>query len=259
MDGHNIVRRIYEANTESDTPDKAEAALRHALSSVKKLLATHNPTHVLPAFEFGGGTWRHALYPKYRENKDPMPADLSARLPEFYKKLSAIGLTVVSVPDVDAADVIATAVLRWLGECRGEAIIASSNKYLHALIAQDAMVWDHFKSEWHDRQWVENKFGVPPELLTDLLALMGNASDNIPGVSTVGVKTAAKLLHAYGSLDGVMAGAGILKNTLGGNLRKDRELAFLSRKLGELKTDVRMGVSWKMLAFSEKHDGIQNT
>lgn len=249
IDGLNIVRRVYEASTDPDTPDKAEAALRHSLSSFRKLLMTHEPTHVLCAFDFGGHTWRHDLYPKYRENRTPMPADLKQRLPDFFAQLAAIGVAVVSVPEVEADDVIGTAVLRWLGEGRGDAIIASTDKDLHVLIAQGALLWDHFKGEWHDRKWVEQKFGVPPELLAELLALAGDASDGIPGVSKVGVKTAARLLQSYGSLERVLAGAGILKTPLGERLRKDRELLNVSRQLVALKTDVHMGVTWNKLAF----------
>ncbi len=249
IDGLNIVRRVYEANPDPDPEGKAEAALRHSLSSFRKLLLAHQPTHVLSAFDFGGPTWRHDLYPHYREKREPMPAALKERLPGFHDTLSALGLTVVSLPEVEADDVIATAVLRWLGEGRGEAIIASTDKDLHVLIAQGALLWDHFKNEWHDRAWVEKKFGVPPEMLMDLFALMGDVADGIPGVSKIGVKTGAKLMRGYGSLDAVMGGAGILKGPLGERLRKERDMAYLSRKLVELKTDVRMGVTWKMLAF----------
>jgi len=250
IDGLNIVRRVYEANAEEpDSPSKADAALRHSLSSFRRLLVAHQPTHVLAAFDFGGHTWRHDLYAKYRETRTPMPEVLRDSLPAFYDQLSDFGMKVVSIPGVEADDVIGTAVLRWLLESRGEAIIASTDKDLHGLIAQGAMVWDHFKGEWHDRKWVEEKFGVPPEMLPELLALTGDASDNIPGVSKVGIKTAAKLLLAYGSLDGVMAGAGILKTPIGERLRKERGLLDVSRKLVELKTDVVMGVTWKMLAF----------
>ncbi len=247
IDGLNIVRRVYEANPEPDSSEKASTALRHSLSSFKKLLAIHEPTHVLAAFDFGGHTWRHDLYEKYREKRQPMPAVLKERLPAFYENLSAVGLTVVSVPEVEADDVINTAIMRWLTEGRGDAIVASTDKDLLVLIAHGALIWDHFKGDWHDRAWVVKKFGVEPEMLADLLALMGDASDDIPGVSKIGVKTAAKLLRAYGSLDAVMAGAGILRDTLGEKLRKDADLARLSRKLVELKSDVRIGVSWKML------------
>ncbi|MBB3119852.1 5'-3' exonuclease [Pseudoduganella violacea] len=251
IDGLNIVRRVYEASPEPDSAEKAEIALRHALSSFRNLITDHRPSHVLPAFDFGGATWRHALYAGYREGRDPMPAPLRAALPQFYAKLQGIGLCPVSLPDVEADDVIGTVVLRWLGEGRGEAIVASTDKDLHCLIDNGALLWDHFKSEWHDHDWVERKWGVSAAQLPDLLALMGDATDSIPGVSKVGAKTAAKLLRTYGSLDAIMAGAGILKDTLGETLRKERDMLYLSRQLVQLKTDVRIGVSWNMLAWEQ--------
>jgi protein Xni len=249
IDGLNIVRRVYEASPEPDSDLKAGIALRHAFSSFRKLLETHAPTHVLAAFDHGGETWRHALYPRYREHRDPMPSELRAALPEFQARLQTAGVPVVVIPEVEADDVLATCVMRWLGENRGEAIVATTDKDLHVLVAHGALVWDHFKNEWHDDAWVRNKFGVAPELLHDLLALMGDATDGVPGVSKIGMKTAARLLNAYGSLDAVMAGAGILKTPLGERLRAERDILYLSRQLVELKTDVRLGVTWKMLAY----------
>ena len=249
IDGLNIVRRVYEASPDEDSPEKAETALRHALSSFRRLLETHSPTHVLAAFDFGGPTWRHALYPRYREQRAPMPSCLRAALPAFHDKLHAAGLHILMLPEVEADDVIGTGVLRWLAEGRGEAIVATTDKDLHGLIAQGALVWDHFKGDWHDDAWVRSKFGVPPELLVDLLALMGDVTDGVPGVSKVGMKTAAKLLNAYGDLDGVMAGAGILKTPIGERLRAERDILYLSRDLVRLKSDVHLGVTWKMLAF----------
>jgi protein Xni len=252
IDGLNIVRRVYQASVEPDTGDSAQAAdiaLRHALSSFRNLLSAHLPTHVLAAFDVAGPTWRHALYPRYREGRTPMPDVLRERLPDFYLKLFDLGLHVVQIAAVEADDVIATTVLRWLHERRGAAIVASTDKDLHCLAADGALLWDPFKKEYHDPAWVENKFGVPPAMLPDLLALMGDASDAIPGVSKVGMKTAAKLLRAYGSLDAVMAGAGILAGPLGERLRNERDMLYLSRKLVQLKTDVHLGVTWNMLAW----------
>lgn len=249
IDGLNIVRRVYEASPEPDSDVKADIALRHALSSFRHLINGHEPSHVLPAFDFGGRTWRHDLYEGYREGRAPMPEPLRAALPGFYASLEKIGLQPVSLPGVEADDVIGTAVMRWLHEGRGAAVVASTDKDLHCLIADGALVWDHFKGEWHDAAWVENKWGVPPEQLPDLLALMGDATDSIPGVSRVGQKTAARLLRTYGTLDAIMAGAGILKDTLGETLRKERDMLYLSRQLVQLKTDVKVGVSWNMLAW----------
>jgi 5'-3' exonuclease len=247
IDGLNIVRRVYEANPDPESPAKADAAVRNSFSSFRRLLDNHCPTHVLPAFDFGGRTWRNDIYPPYRQNRKPMPSVLKDRLPDFYDMLSRLNLHVVSIEGVEADDVIATVVLRWLSEGRGDAIVASTDKDLHALLMLGAHVWDPFKSEWHDRKWVEKKFGVPPEMLTDLLAIAGDASDNIPGIEKIGIKTAAKLLMAYTHLEGVMAGAGILLNPQGLKLRAGRDSAFLSRELVKLKTDVVVGVTWKML------------
>ncbi|WP_426190042.1 5'-3' exonuclease [Massilia sp. DWR3-1-1] len=250
IDGLNIVRRVYEASPEPDSHEKAALALRHALSSFRRLLEAHDPSHVLVAFDHGGPTWRHALYPRYREQRAPMPAFLRDALPDFHAKLAASGIRVVCVPEVEADDVIGTGVLRWLAEGRGEAIVASTDKDLHCLIASGALVWDHFKGEWHDDAWVRKRFGVAPELLPDLLALMGDVTDGVPGVSKVGMKTAAKLLNAYGDVDAVLAGAGILKTPLGERLRAERTILMLSRQLVRLKTDVQLGVTWNMLALA---------
>ncbi|NNG25083.1 5'-3' exonuclease [Telluria aromaticivorans] len=252
IDGLNIVRRVYEASPEPDSDLKASIALRHAFSSFRILLETHAPTHVLAAFDHGGTTWRHALYPRYRENRAPMPGYLREALPEFHERLRQAGLHVLMLPEVEADDVIATGVMRWLQEGRGEAIVATTDKDLHVLVAHGALVWDHFKNEWHDDAWVRQRFGVAPELLHDLLALMGDPTDGVPGVSKIGMKTAARLLNAYGSLEAVVAGAGILKTPLGERLRAEREILQVSRQLVELKRDVRLGVTWNMLAY-ESH------
>jgi DNA polymerase-1 len=250
IDGLNILRRVFEANPETDLRQKAELATRNTLSSFRRLLSAHAPTHVLPAFDAGGHTWRHALYPAYRANRAPMPSELHDRLPEFFGALQNMGLHVVSVPAVEADDVIATAVLRWLSEGRGDVIVASTDKELHVLIEHGALVWDHFKSEWHDAAWVEEKFGVSPAQLVDYLALTGDATDGVPGVTKIGSKKAAHLLRAYGTLDGVMAGAGILQDALGQKLRREKAQAYLSRELVRLKSDVTLGVTWKTLAFT---------
>jgi protein Xni len=91
IDGLNIVRRVYEASPQPDSAEKAEIALRHALSSFRKLLGAHQPSHVLAAFDFGGPTWRHAIYPRYREQRAPMPSFLRDALPGFHRKLEGEG------------------------------------------------------------------------------------------------------------------------------------------------------------------------
>jgi DNA polymerase-1 len=250
VDGWNIVRRLYEASDESGEAARVERTVRYALSTFSKLLACHRPTHVLAAFDAAAPTWRHALHPAYRQSRTPTPVALQSALPMAREKLAAMGVHTICIAGVEADDVIATVVLRWLQEKRGDAVVVSTGKDLHALVAHGAMLWDHFKSEWHDAQWVEAKFGVPPALLPDLFALVGDVPDGIPGVTKIGLKTAARLLQSYGSVDGVMAGAGILKDALGERLRKEREQLALSQQLVALKTDVRLGVTWNTLSYT---------
>jgi DNA polymerase-1 len=251
IDGLNIVRRVYEANANApDSDEKAARAMVNAMSSFRKILGTHQPTHALAAFDFGGNTWRHDLYPQYRQDRKPMPDPLRAAMPGFHKSLTDIGLAVVCVPECEADDVVGAVTLRWLAEGRGVAVVCSTDKDLHVLIEQGALLWDHFKGEWHDRAWVKNKFGIEVEMLADYLALMGDATDGVPGVSKIGAKTAAKLLNSYKTLDGVLAGAGILMNPLGVKLRAEAGMARLSRQLVQLKADVRVGVTWSMLKYS---------
>ncbi len=269
IDGMALVRRIYEAGvpsggapagganfsppSEAGQVEQAEQAFASMRASFTRLLQQQAPSHVLLAFDAPGSTWRHELYPAYKAQRPETPALLRQGLPDFFALLQSWGLQVLCIPGVEADDVIATGVLRWLREARGAAVIASSDKDLHCLIADGALLWDHFKNEAHDRRWVEQKFGVEPELLVDLLAFVGDAADNIPGVPKIGVKTAAKLLRAYGSLEGVMAGAGILSDAMGQRLRAGREQLYLSRQLLTLKTDVTLGVSWKTLVWAAQH------
>jgi protein Xni len=174
IDGLNIVRRVYEASPEPDSDLKASIALRHAL------LVLPPPARSARADPRAGRLRlrRPELAPcavsALPRGRAPMPSVLREALPEFHERLRAVGLQVLMLPEVEADDVIGTGVMRWLSENKGQAVVASTDKDLHILIAHGALVWDHFKNEWHDDAWVRNKFGVAPERLHDLLALMGD-------------------------------------------------------------------------------------
>jgi DNA polymerase-1 len=250
IDGTNILRRVYEANKDQpDLEEKAQQGILNTTASLRKIVEIHQPTHALAVFDSGGKNWRHALYPLYQSERKPMDAALRNRLPAFYAALIESGLPVVSIDGVEADDVIATVAKRWLGEGRGDAIIASNDKDLHVLVETGALIWNHFASEWRDAAWIERKFDVPISVFGEYLALTGDATDGVPGVAGIGAKTASKLLRTYGSLEAIMAGAGILKNPLGEKLRNGKEALALSQKLVALKSDVVVGVSWKDLLY----------
>lgn len=250
IDGLCIVRRVFQAaKDEPDLEKRAEEAVSSSCRTFRRLLDTLAPSHVLTAFDAGGHTWRHDLYPRYRERRESMPEALRTRLPNMMARLQAMGVHSVQIPEVEADDVIATAVTRWLDKGYGQAIVASTDKDLHQLTAIGASIYHPFDNELRDAAWVEQKFGVPAALLGDYLALVGDGADEVPGVPGIGAKKAAELLRRYGSLDGVFAGAGILLDTVGRNLRKGKSDALVSRQLVALKTDAVLGVTWKQLAY----------
>jgi len=248
IDGLNIVRRCYEANPAPDSPEKAQATSQTAFSSFRRALVEHTHTHALAAFDFGGHTFRHDMYPRYREKRKPMPQELRDILPAFQQRLTEdLGLAVVCIPGVEADDVIGTVHTRWVACKAAPAIVVSTDKDLCQLIAAGALLRDHFKPEWRDADWVFTKFGVAPQQLGDLLALMGDSSDDIPGVAGIGVKTAAKLLTEYGDLESLLAAASGIKGKTGEQLREQAEMARLSRRLVALNTSVAVGVTWNSL------------
>jgi len=248
IDGLNIVRRCYEANPAPDSPEKAQATARTAFSSFRRALTENPHTHALAAFDFGGRTWRHDLYERYREKRKPMPDELRDILPAFRQRLTDdLGLAVVCVPGVEADDVIGTVHSHWVACKAAPVVVVSTDKDLCQLIASGARIRDHFKPEWRDAEWVFTKFGVPPEQLGDMLALMGDSSDDIPGVAGIGAKTAAKLLTEHGSLEALLAAAGSVKGKNGERLQEQAEMARLSRQLVELNVSVPVGVTWNSL------------
>jgi len=249
IDGFSVLRPIFEASSEPDLSKRAQDALDKAVSSFGRLLGAHHPSHVLAAFDAGGNTWRHALYSRYRENRVPMAAELRDRIPDLLGRLEQMGLRPLRIEGVEADDVIATGIRRWLAENRGDAIIVTSDKDLHQLIEFGAVVCDPFEhGEIRDAAWVQKKFGVRIEQLGDYLALMGDAVDGVPGVPKIGKKKAAELLQRYGTIDKIMAGAGLLLDATGRALRSNKDDLYLSQQLVALKTDVTLGVTWRMLA-----------
>lgn len=252
LDGLNILRRCYEANPAPDSAEKAQAAARSALGSFRRALHEHRPSHALAAFDPGGRYWRHDVWADYRRGRKPMPQELRDELPAFKNELQTqLGLKTLTLDGVEADDVLAAAALRWLERPEpGAVTVVSTDKDLCALIAQGVRVRDHFTPAWRDAAWVERKFGVSPAQLQDCLALTGDAVDAIPGVPGIGPKTAAKLLLAHGTLEGVLAAAEELGGKVGESLRTQAHLARLSRQLVGFKQDIRLGLTWRELQMA---------
>jgi DNA polymerase-1 len=252
IDALNIIRRIHEALLVPDSDDKVANTLASSLSSFKRALKTHHPTHAVAVFDHGGRTWKHDLYAPYQAHRKPMPQPLREALPAIQLGLQNLGLHSIAIEGIEADDAIATLAEKWCAASSQRVIIVSTDKDFLQLLNDQVCIYDHFKGTWRDEAYVLEKFGVKPSQMGDLLALMGDAVDGIPGVPKVGSKTAAGLLRIHGHLDRVISNADKVEGQVGAHLRHGIEMLRLSRKLVSFKTDVPLGLTWRMISMQQR-------
>lgn len=235
------------------TPTTAIYGFAQALLRV---VETRRPTHMAIVRDLSGPTFRHRLYPAYKAQRSPMPDDLRAQIPLVEKLGDACGLPVLSRESFEADDLMAT--YARLARERGiDVYLMTRDKDLMALVDEHVFLFDPGRGserpEVIDAAWVEGKMGVPPRQVRDCLALMGDASDNVPGVPRVGEKTAVELLRQYADLDEIYAHLdeiGAKKKALRANLEAGRESMRLSRTLVTLREDVEPPRPLEELAFT---------
>jgi DNA polymerase-1 len=197
-------------------------------------------------FDAKGKSFRHELYPEYKANRPPAPEDLVSQIEPIHEIIRAQGVPLLIIDGVEADDVIAT--LALAADARGmHTVISSGDKDLAQIVSGSIHMLNTMDGVRLDPGGVQEKYGVPPALIIDYLTLVGDSSDNVPGVAQVGPKTAAKWLAEYGSLDGVIEHAAALPGKAGENLRASLEQLPLSRQLVTLKTDVRLPVTPEQL------------
>lgn len=215
-----------------------------------RLLREHQPRLVAAVFDAPGPTFRAALFPEYKAHRPPMPEELSSQWSLVHEITAAFGLRSFVIPGVEADDVIGTLARQAKAEGT-ETVIVSADKDLLQLVGPGVRVWDSMKDRWFDEAAVEAKFGVRPDQIVDLLSLVGDTSDNIPGVAGVGEKTAQALLRAFGSLEEILAHpeeVARLEGLRGAKrvaekLRAEVDNARLSHELAQVRTDVPLGLT----------------
>ncbi len=238
IDALNYLYRAFHAmpplQTTTGIPTGAIYGMCQMLFRIER---SERPTHICLVLDAPGKTFRDAMYPEYKAHRPPMPPELAQQIPLVEKVIAAFGLPVLSVPGVEADDVIAT-LARQADAAGVKVVICSSDKDLLQLVGGGISVLDTMKNRFLGPQEVHEKFGVAPDKVGDVLALMGDSVDNVPGVPGVGPKTAAEYINKYGSLDELLARAGEIKGKKGEALVVGRESALLSRRLVQLKEDV---------------------
>jgi DNA polymerase-1 len=219
----------------------------------------HQPTHMCVVFDAPGRTFRDDLFKDYKANRPPTPPDLIAQIDLAHQVADAFGYKVLSLAGVEADDVIATLVRNAKADALS-VVIGSSDKDLMQLCSEDVKLLDAMKNRLMGPAEVQEKWGVLPDKLGDVLALMGDSVDNVPGVPGIGPKTAAELITTYGSLDGVLANVEKIKGKKGQAIAEARSVLALSRELVRLRDDVPLPVTVTELrripASAEKLRGL---
>ncbi|WP_462388093.1 DNA polymerase I [Acidovorax sp. Q11] len=243
VDGSSYLYRAFHAMPDlravpGDMTSAATGAIRGMINMMQALRKEAPADYAVCVFDASGPTFRDALYTEYKATRSPMPDDLRSQIEPIHEVVDLLGWKVVAVPGVEADDVIAT--LANVAAAQGiEVIVSSGDKDLSQLVNEHITIIDTMSGKRRDVAGVTAEFGVPPALMVDYQALVGDTVDNVPGVTKVGPKTAAKWLEEYGSLDNLIANADAIKGVAGNNLREaiaSGQLA-LSRQLVTMKTD----------------------
>lgn len=204
VDGSGYIFRAYYAiaplTSESGLPTNALLGFTRMLI---KLLKDVSARHIAMAFDVGAPTFRHQMYEGYKANRGECPEDLVPQMPYFRKVADVLGIACLEKEGFEADDVLAS-VARRLASDKQRLVIVSGDKDLLQLVGPNISVWDAMRDLRYDSDLVKEKFGVLPEQVEDYLALTGDSSDNIPGVSGIGPKTASSLLQALGSIDRIL-------------------------------------------------------
>lgn len=240
VDGSSYLFRAFHALPPlTNSKGQPTGAVYGVINMLRKLRDEYQPEHMAVVFDAKGKTFRNDIYPDYKANRPPMPDELRNQIKVLHELVEAMGFPLIVVPDVEADDVIGT-YAKQASEQNIDTLISTGDKDLAQLVGPHVTLINTMTNTVMDERGVEKKFDVPPEAIVDYLALMGDTSDNIPGVPKVGPKTAAKWLKQYGSLDNLVAHAGEIKGKVGENLRAHLDKLPLSKALTTIRQDVKL-------------------
>jgi DNA polymerase-1 len=247
IDGSSYLYRAFHALPPlSNSRGEPTGAVLGVLNMLLKFMNEQHPTRIAVVFDAPGKTFRDELFTEYKAHRPPMPNDLRAQIEPLLSTLRAQGLPVLRIDGVEADDVIATLACRAAAEGH-RVLISTGDKDMAQLVNDSITLINTMSNTSLDRAGVKAKFDVYPEQIIDYLALVGDSTDNIPGIPKVGPKTAAKWLAQYGTLDQLIANAARIEGKIGENLRAGLATLELSRKLTVLRTDLELPLSLEEL------------
>lgn len=216
-------------------------AVKGVINMIRSLIKSYEDSNIAIVFDAKGKTFRSDIYTEYKAHRPPMPDELRSQIQPIHQIIEAMGLPLLIVSDVEADDVIGT-LSQQATEIGMPTLVSTGDKDLAQLVNDKVTLINTMTNELLDTESVEVKFGVGPDRIIDYLALMGDKSDNIPGVPSVGPKTAVKWLQEYGSMEGIIENADAIGGKVGEKLRENIDLLRLSYELATIKMDVELDV-----------------
>jgi DNA polymerase-1 len=242
VDGSSYLYRAFHALPPlRSSRGEPTGALHGVLNMINKLLRDFPQSQVAVVFDAPGKTFRDDLFAEYKAHRPPMPDDLRAQIEPLLQAVAGMGLPLLRITGVEADDVIGTLATR-AAKAGDAVLISTGDKDMAQLVNEQITLINTMNDSLLDRAGVKAKFDVFPEQIIDYLALVGDSSDNIPGVDKVGPKTAAKWLNAYGTLDKVLENAAEIPGKVGENLRGSLSVVALSRQLATIRCDLELSL-----------------
>lgn len=237
VDGSSYLYRAFHAMPDlRNAQGEPTGALYGVVNMLRKLVSDYKAEYAACIFDARGKTFRDDLYPEYKSHRPPMPEDLAAQIEPIHRAVRALGWPVLAIEGVEADDVIGTLACR-AAERGVHTVVSTGDKDLAQLVNSHVTLVNTMSGEVLDEAGVVNKFGVPPDRIVDYLMLVGDTVDNVPGVTKVGPKTAAKWITEFGSIDKLVEGAEGIKGVAGSNLREAIPNFPLTRQLLTVKCD----------------------
>jgi DNA polymerase I len=252
IDGsNNLYRSYYAIRGLSTSSGMATNAVYGFIQMLRKLVKDQKPDAVAVAFDVAGPTFRHEQYEDYKRDRKPMPDDLSVQVPLVYEAVEGLGIPILTNADFEADDVIGSLACR--GRDAGwDVVIATADKDFFQLVGEGISFYHTGRDVLYDAKGVEEAFGLPPEKVVDVMALWGDAIDNVPGVPGIGEKSAKSLVAEFGSMDALYDRLSeVKKPSQRKALEENREAAYLSRDLVTIRCDLPIAIDFETLKTAE--------
>ena len=261
VDGSSYLYRAFHAFPPlTNSAGEPTGAMYGVLNMLKSLISQVQPSHIAVVFDAKGKTFRDEMFEQYKSHRPPMPDDLRKQIQPLHDIIRALGIPLLVIEGVEADDVIGTLAVA-ASKANQKVLISTGDKDMAQLVDDNIMLINTMNNTLLDREAVIEKYGIPPELIIDYLALMGDSADNIPGVAGVGEKTALGLLQGIGSMAEIYANLDKVAELpirgakkLGDKLLAEKEMADLSYRLATIKTDVDLDITPEQLTLGASNN-----